>query len=90
MNSLLRLKAVRTLQDIRVEKARLHYEALIAEKELTDSFRALGRIYSLANVVGRAAKGIKSAYDLFSGFRARLGRWFGGGRPEDEEGCQMD
>ena len=85
MNSLQRLKAVRTLQDIRVEKARLHYEALIAEKELTHSLRAVRQVYSMADVINRAAKGIKSAYDLFSGIRSRFGRWFGKNRPEDED-----
>ncbi len=69
-----RLKDVRTMQDLRVEKARLRYEALMAEKDLSDSLRAVGKVVTFFTLFRRAAGGARYAYGVVS----RLSGFFSG------------
>ena len=47
------LKNIKTIQDLRVEKSRLKYEALIAESKLTDSLKAGGQVFTVFSVLNR-------------------------------------
>ena len=69
-----RLKHIRTMQDLRVEKARLRYEALMAEKDLADSIRAVGKVVTFFTLFRRAAGGARYAYGVVS----RLSGFFSG------------
>ncbi len=69
-----RLREVRTMRDLRVEKARLRYEALMAEKDLADSTRAVGKVVTFFTLFRRAAVGARYAYGIVS----RLSGFFSG------------
>ena len=74
MISIDRLREVRTMQDLRVEKARLRYEALMAEKDLSDSLQAVGKVVTFFTLFRRAAGGARYAYGIIS----RLSGFFSG------------
>lgn len=71
-----RLKHIRTMQDLRVEKARLRYESLMAEKDLNDSVEAIGKVMTFFTLFRRAAGGARYAYGIFSRVSDYLGGLF--------------
>lgn len=72
-----RLKDVRTMQDLRVEKARLRYEVLMAEKDLSDSLRAVGKVITFFTLFRRVAGGARFAYGVVSRLSGFLTGFFG-------------
>lgn len=68
------LRKVKTMQDLRVEKARLRYEALMAEKDMEDSLQAVGKVVTFFTLFRRAASGARYAYGVVS----RLSGFFSG------------
>ncbi len=64
--SLDRLKKVKTLQDIRLEKARMRYEMLIAENRLMDNFSAVEQVFVITTFVKRFIAGFKYAQTIFN------------------------
>lgn len=79
-----RLRDVRTMQDLRAEKARLRYEALMAEKDLTDSLRAVDKVFTFFTLFRRAAGGVRYAYGVLSRVSGFFGGLFGK-RPDKED-----
>lgn len=79
-----RFKKISTLHDIRVEKARLRYESLVAENAMMDSFRAIGRLFSLIGYVRRAAAGFGTAYSMGSRISQFVGKIFRKSKPDTE------
>ncbi len=87
-----RLRDVRTMQDLRVEKARMRYEVLMAEKDLTDSLQAVEKVVTFFTLFRRAAGGVRYAYGVisrmsgfFSGlFRKRKQKEADGNEPDPE------
>jgi hypothetical protein len=74
-----RFSKIKSLQDIRLEKARLRYEMLTAENRLSDSLQTAGQIFSLSALMARVRIGMtvaRKSYDIFSG----LLRWVSGKR----------
>lgn len=78
------------MQDLRVEKARLRYEALMAEKDLTDSFRAIDKILTFFSLFRRAAGGARYAYGIVSRLSGFLSGLFGKKSKKREAGKGPD
>lgn len=83
-----RLRNVKTMQDLRVEKARLRYEALMAEKDMEDSLQAVGKVVTFFTLFRRAAGGARYAYGVVS----RLSGFFSGlfGKKSRKEKVRKD
>lgn len=76
MMDLERFKRVRTLHDIRVEKARLRYESLVAENAMMESFKAIGNLFSLFGYIRKASAGFNTAYSVVSRISQFAGKIF--------------
>jgi hypothetical protein len=79
-----RFSKIKSLQDIRLEKARLRYEMLTAENRLSDSLQTAGQIFSLSALMARVRIGMtvaRKSYDIFSG----LLRWVSGKRKKKKQ-----
>lgn len=49
-----RFREIKTLQDIRLEKAKLRYEMLVAENRLIDSLGAVQGLFTASQLLARA------------------------------------
>ncbi len=85
-----RLRDVRTMQDLRVEKARLRYEALMAEKDLSDSLRAVEKVVKFFTLFRRAAGGARYAYGVASRLSGFFSGLFGKKSKKRESGAEPD
>ena len=63
-----RFRKMRTLQDIKLEKARLSYEMLLAEKALTEDIQAVYDGFSYLSIFSRIADGYAFVQKMFSKF----------------------
>ena len=82
------LKDIRSMKDIRAEKARLRYEALIAETKMMESFRAVERMFTFFSGVRRVSGALVYAFGVMSKAGSFLGRIFGKSKkeaPDQEE-----
>lgn len=77
-----RFRAIKTLQDIRLEKARLRYELLLAENALADNLNGLQNALSFARVLSRITEGYSYARNIFSRVSG-LFNWLFGSRKAD-------
>ncbi len=70
-----RFKKIRNLQDIKLEKAKLRYKMLVAEKDLVDNLKYAGEFFILGSIISRISQGLTVAlktYNLITGiFRSR-------------------
>ncbi|MFN2394515.1 MAG: hypothetical protein ABR597_02390 [Bacteroidales bacterium] len=64
-----RFKNIRTMQDIKLEKAKIRYEMMIAENRLMDSFNAIERLVAIASFVKRFAAGYAVAQNFVRNFQ---------------------
>lgn len=80
------LKQIRSYHDIRVEKARLHYEALLAENKMMESFRAVQQAVSLVTSVRRFSAGFHQAYAVATKITDFFRRLFGRSKKEPQAG----
>ncbi|MBW6480083.1 MAG: hypothetical protein K0B37_11700 [Bacteroidales bacterium] len=65
-------KNIRTLQDIKLEKAKIRYEMLIAENRLLDSFNAVEKLVTIVSFFRRFAAGFAYAQHFISNFHKYL------------------
>ena len=70
-----RFKNIRTLSDIKLEKARLRYEMLEAERNLHENLEGVQRMFTLNGLVTRVSTGILFAQDIYHKFNNIIG-WF--------------
>lgn len=68
-----RYRKIKTFQDIRLEKARLRYEALVAENAMMEGFRSLERVFTIFSMARRVSDYVGYGFRAMSG----LGRFFG-------------
>ncbi len=80
-----RLRNVRTMQDLRGEKARLRYEVLMAEKDLADSLQAVDKVLTFFTLFRRAAGVVRYAYGIISHMSGFLGGLFGKKRANKDD-----
>ncbi len=76
------LKHIRSYHDIRVEKARMRYEALLAENKMMESFSAAGQAVSLITSVRRFSAGFHQAYAVATRITDFFRRLFGRSKKE--------
>lgn len=79
------LRNIKSLEDIRVEKARLKYESLLAESRMMESMRAAGQLFTVVSSLKRVSGGIRTAYSIISRFSRFISRWFGRKKEEKED-----
>ncbi len=79
------IRNIKTMDDIRVEKARARYEALLAEKNLNESFHAIERLTILFSNVKRAFTALQQASHLFHRMSNYLSRMFGGAKKKKRD-----
>lgn len=63
-----RFKNIRTLQDIKLEKAKIRYEMLIAENSLMDSINAVEKLFTIVSYFRRFAAGFSYAQHFIRNF----------------------
>lgn len=67
-----RFKNIRTLQDIKLEKAKMKYEMLFAENRLMDSLNAVEKLVTIVSFFRRFAAGISYAQHFIRNFHAYI------------------
>jgi hypothetical protein len=80
-----RFKNIRTLQDIKLEKAKIRYEMLIAENRLMDSFNAVEKLVTIVSFFRRFAAGFAYAQHFISNFHKYLEKLMFWKKDKDEE-----
>lgn len=65
-------KNIRTLQDIKLEKAKIKYEMLIAENRLMESFNAVEKLVTIVSFFRRFAAGFAYAQHFIGNFHRYL------------------
>lgn len=81
-------KNIRTLQDIKLEKAKIKYEMLIAQNRLMESFNAVEKLVTIVSFFRRFAAGFAYAQHFISNFHKYLDKlmfWKKDKREESEE-----
>jgi hypothetical protein len=62
-----RFTRIKTLKDIKLEKARLRYEILIAENALLETMMALQRVVTISTVFSKLGSSFGFAKNVYSG-----------------------
>lgn len=71
-----RFKNIRTLQDIKLEKARLRYEMLVAENRLLDDLRVIQGVFTAPALISRATELFSYARRAYHGVQKAMGWLF--------------
>ena len=81
-----RLRKIKSLQDIKLEKAKLRYEALLTETRLYEDLNAIQNQFTFPVFLARVKGGISFANRVFSGLQSTLGWVFSKkGHPDQTE-----
>ncbi len=81
-----RLRKIKSLQDIKLEKAKLRYEALLAETKLYEDMNAIQSQFTFPVFLARVKSGISIASRVFSGIQNTMGWIFKKkGQPDQTE-----
>ncbi len=78
------IRNIKSLDDIRVEKARMRYEALLAEKNLNESMHAFEKLWTFFSTFKRTVSVFQQAFHLFSRMSSFFGRMFTGFKKQKE------
>lgn len=70
-----RFRKIRTLDDIKLEKARLKYEMMAAENDLHSSLEGIQRMFTMNGFITRVSTGVLFAQDLYHKF-GNIISWF--------------
>ncbi len=84
------IRKIKTMDDIRVEKARLRYEALIAEKNLNESLGAFEKLSDFLSNIKRGYSAFQQAYHMFSRMNSWLARVFSGFKKKETPDTQEE
>lgn len=71
------IRNIKSMQDIGVEKARLRYESLIAEKSLADTLQASEKVFTFFSFFRYAADMMRIGYNMFVSMYQVFDRLFG-------------
>ncbi len=71
-----RFKNIKTLQDIKLEKARLRYDMLLAENALSEDMYAIQQAFSYMSLFSRIADGYDYAQRVVSKIAGLYRRFF--------------
>ncbi len=78
-------KNIRTLQDIKLEKAKIRYEMLIAENRLMESLNAVEKLFTIVSFFKRFAAGFTYAQHFISNFHKYMEKLMFWKKDKDEE-----
>ncbi len=70
-----RLRNMKNLQDIKLERAKLRYEVLLAEARLIEDLGAIQSLFTLPAFFVQFKDGLSFAHRMFDGIQNVLG-WF--------------
>ncbi len=68
-----RFREMKTLQDIKLEKAKLRYEVLVAENRLIESLGALQGLFTASQLLSRANEMYAYMQKAYSGVQRAVG-----------------
>ena len=74
MTEINRFKKMRSFQDIKLEKAKLRYEMLLAEKNLVKSLNYTSGLFTIGAIMSRFSRGLNTAVKTYSFITGLLGR----------------
>jgi len=74
MTEINRFKKMRSFQDIKLEKAKLRYEMLLAEKNLVKSLNYTSGLFTVGAIMSRFNRGLNTALKTYSFITGFLGR----------------
>jgi len=70
-----RFKNIRTLNEIKLEKAKLRYEMLVAENKLHENLEGVQRIVTMGAFASRITTGVHFVQDVYQRFAGFIS-WF--------------
>ncbi len=71
------IRNIKSMQDIRVEKARLRYESLMAEKSLADTLQASEKVFTFFSFFRYSVDMMRTGYNMFVSMYQVFDRLFG-------------
>ncbi len=74
MTDVKRFKKLRSLKDIKLEKAKLRYEILVAENNMMDNLDHAGSFLALGKVASRISSGLNTFVKTYSIVASIFGR----------------
>lgn len=81
-----RFKKIRSFQDIKLEKAKLRYEMLIAEKNLVKSMHQTSTFFTIGAILSRFHRGLNTALTTYSMIADTFRRKKKSARLKEDEG----
>jgi len=79
-----RFKNIRTLNDIKLEKARLRYDMLLAENSLHENLESVQRIFTIGGLITRISNAAKFGQDVYHRI-AGVFSWFRRNKAAEKE-----
>ena len=70
-----RFKKIKTLNDIKLEKARLRYDMLVAENHLNENIEGVQKVFAVGAFASRITNGFYFAQNVFQRFSGFFS-WF--------------
>ncbi|MBW6498361.1 MAG: hypothetical protein K0B09_08245 [Bacteroidales bacterium] len=70
-----RFKNIRTFNDIKLEKARLRYDMLLAENSLQENLEGVQRLVTIGAFTSRITNGVHFVQDVYQRFSGIIS-WF--------------
>jgi hypothetical protein len=67
---------IRTLKDIKIEKAKIRYEMLLAENKLMESFGAIQQAFTITTIFSRITQGFHVALNVYHNVRKFMDKIF--------------
>lgn len=84
------LKDIKTVQDIKLQKARLRYEAILAENKMMESFHSIGQVFSIIYTFRKVTSGLSYVYQTYLKISDFVSRLFGGSKKEKKADNQEE
>ncbi len=84
------LKHIKTTQDIKLQKARMRYEAMLAENKMMESFHSIGQVFTIIYTFRKVTSGVSYVYQTYQKISDFLSRLFGGSKKEKKENNQEE
>ncbi len=69
-----RYSKIKTLKDIKLEKARIRYEMLVAENGLMDNIASIQRLVTITSTFSRITQGFHLAHSIYEGIHNLTGK----------------
>ncbi len=70
-----RFNKIKTLNDLKLEKARLRYEVLVSENRMMENFQAIEDLFTLPSLISRIKFGFQVAHNVYKKIRKFSGKF---------------